>query len=163
MSPPAAWRLEALGFEHVHDYVEGKADWLANGLPREGEQAGVPYAGDLADITPPTCALTDTIDDVRSALEGTPYGFCLVVNERRILLGRVRRSALDAAGPSATAEDVLEAGPSTIRFNTPARDLVQRLAERDLKTAIITTPSGCLSGVFHRAEAERRLHASTAS
>ena len=29
-------RLEGLGFERVYDYVPGKADWFASGLPREG-------------------------------------------------------------------------------------------------------------------------------
>jgi rhodanese-related sulfurtransferase len=39
MSPRAACRLELLGFTQVYDYVAGKADWLAHGLPTEGEQA----------------------------------------------------------------------------------------------------------------------------
>jgi hypothetical protein len=30
-----ARRLETLGFEHVHDYVPGKADWLAHSLHRQ--------------------------------------------------------------------------------------------------------------------------------
>jgi rhodanese-related sulfurtransferase len=36
MSLRAAWRLEDLGFEKVYDYVPGKADWFANGLPKVG-------------------------------------------------------------------------------------------------------------------------------
>ena len=47
MSPRAAWRLETLGFERVYDYVGGKADWLGHALPREGEAASVPNAGEL--------------------------------------------------------------------------------------------------------------------
>ena len=39
MSPRAVCRLEALGFQQVYDYVPGKVDWLARGLPREGEKA----------------------------------------------------------------------------------------------------------------------------
>lgn len=157
MSPRAAWRLEALGFEHVHDYVAGKADWLAHGLPREGDRAAVPYAGDLIDTEPPTCALPDAVGQVSTALDRSRYGFSLVVNEHRIVLGRVRRSAIEDADPTATAESVMEPGPSTVRFNTPARELAQRLAERDLKTAIVTTPEGCLGGVFHRTEVEEQL------
>lgn len=158
MSPRAAWRLETLGFEHVHDYVAGKADWLSNGLPREGEAANAPYAGDVVDADPPTCALGDTIGDVRATLDGSRYGFCLVVlGEHRVLLGRVRRSAIDGADPGATAEHVMEPGPSTVRYDSQLRDLVERLAERGLKTAVVTTPGGCLVGVFHRADAEARL------
>ena len=157
MSPRAAWRLEALGFEQAYDYVGGKADWFANGLPREGTSAAVPYAGELVDTNPPTCALNDAVADVRAALQGSRYGFCLAVNDRRIVLGRIRRSALDGAASAATAESVMEPGPSTVRFDTPAHDLVQRLAARDLKTAVVTTPGGCLVGVFDRADAERRV------
>src|SRR5919198_5958953 len=157
MSPRAAWRLETLGFEQVHDYVGGKADWLAHGLPREGERAAVPYAGELADTDPPTCALSDTVADVRAALDGSGYGFCLVVNDGRIVLGRVRRSMIEGVEPTRAVEGVMEAGPSTVRFDMAARDLVQRLAKRDLKTAVVTTPEGRLVGVFHRADAEQRL------
>jgi hypothetical protein len=46
MSPRAAWRLEALGFTHVYDYAPSKSDWFANGLPREGKAAAIPWAGD---------------------------------------------------------------------------------------------------------------------
>jgi CBS domain-containing protein len=158
MSPRAAWRLETLGFEQVHDYVGGKADWLAHALPREGEDL-VPYAGELVEPEPPTCALSDSVADVRAALEGSRYGFCLVVTDHRIVLGRVRRSALDEAEPCAAAESVMEAGPSTVRPSTNARELIERLAKRDLRTGIVTTPEGRLIGVFHRADAERRLAA----
>jgi CBS-domain-containing membrane protein len=157
MSPRAAWRLEALGFDRVHDYVGGKADWLGHGLPREGENASAPFAADLVDRDPPTCWLTSTVADVRAALEGSRYGFCLVLNEHRIVLGRVRRSGLDGADAGTPAERVMEPGPSTVRPNTRAQELVERLAKRDLKTAIVTTPEGCLVGVFQRADAERRL------
>ncbi len=156
MSPRAAWRLETLGFGQVYEYTAGKAEWLASGLPREGREAEVAYAGDLVDRDPPTCALADTVADVRAALEGGRYGFSLVVNDRRIVLGRVRRSAIGEAADAATAEEVMEPGPSTFRYNLPAGGLAQHLAERDLKTAVITTPSGCLVGVFHRADAEVR-------
>lgn len=161
MSPRAACRLEALGFDPklVFDYVEGKADWLANGLPREGQNASVLYAGESVDPDPPTCALDTPVADIRAMLDGSRYGFCLVVTARRIVLGRVRGSTLAGAHAEATAETVMEGGPSTVRFNTRADELVQRLAKRDLKTAVVTTPNGCLVGVFHRADAEARLRA----
>src|SRR3954447_15694283 len=120
MSPRAACRLETLGFSDVYDYVGGKAERLAYGLPREGENAGAPYAGELADLDPPTCALRDTVADVRAALDGSRYGFCLVLSERRILLGRVRRTAMDGADATAPVESLME--PDRAPFaSTPAR------------------------------------------
>jgi len=38
-SPQAARRLEALGYENVYDYEEGKQDWIEAGLPTESEAA----------------------------------------------------------------------------------------------------------------------------
>ncbi len=34
-SPQAAKRLDALGYENVYDYEEGKQDWIGAGLPTE--------------------------------------------------------------------------------------------------------------------------------
>ncbi|MDQ6729651.1 MAG: CBS domain-containing protein [Actinomycetota bacterium] len=157
MSPRAAWRLEALGFEQVADYVGGKADWLGHGLPREGTTNGVLYTGELVDREPPTCGLSATAGDVTAQLSAVRYGFCLVVNEQRVLLGRVRQRALAVADENTSVEAVMEPGPSTVRPNTPARDLTERLPQRDLQTAIVTATDGCLIGVLHRADVEREL------
>jgi CBS domain-containing protein len=138
----------ALGFDPVYDYVAGKADWLAYGLPREGSRAAAPRAGDVLDTEPPTCALGEDLTTAATAIEGSRYGFCLVVNDQRIGLGRVRRSALEGAVEGGTVESVMEAGPSTVRPDTPARELVDRLARRHLNTAVVTTPEGRLLGVF---------------
>jgi CBS domain-containing protein len=156
MSPRAAWRLETLGFD-AYDYADGKADWIAHGLPREGQNVGGLYAGEMIDRDPPTCPLSADLGAVRAALEGSQYGFCLVTGDERILLGRVRKSELRDADSGVRAEDVMEPGPSTVRPNTPAKQLAERLAKRELRTAIVTTPEGRLLGVFHRADAEQRL------
>ena len=159
MSPRAACRLETLGFDPalIYDYVDGKTGWLANGLPRQGTNANVLRAGDLVDTEPPTGALDTPAADIRGALDASGYGFALVLSAARVVLGRVRRSALADTHPAATAEEVMEPGPSTVRFDIPARELVQRLAGKNLRTAVVTTPNGCLVGVFHRADAEQHL------
>ena len=61
MSPRAAWRLDALGFEQVFDYVPGKADWSATGLTLEGAAADEETAGGAADPSVPTCTLADEL------------------------------------------------------------------------------------------------------
>jgi hypothetical protein len=65
MSPRAACRLETLSFEQVYDYVPGKADWLARGLPREGEKAQERRAVELVRDDAVTCGLAERIGDVR--------------------------------------------------------------------------------------------------
>lgn len=154
MSPRAACRLETLGFADVYDYVPGKVDWLAHNLPAEGEQADVPTAGRLARTDAVTCALEERADVVRGRIEGSPYGFALVTSPGGVVLGRLRASVLvDVA--DGTAEELMEPGPSTVRPDTPAAALAKRLADRDLKTAIVTNPDGVLIGIVLRDDLER--------
>jgi CBS-domain-containing membrane protein len=76
----------------------------------------------------------------------SPYGFGLVVSTSGVLLGRLRASALNVAPET------------TVRPDTPADELAQRLRDRDLKTAILTTPEGHLLGITRRADFEQRSH-----
>ena len=153
MSPRAACRLETLGFEHVHDYVPGKADWLAHSLPVE-RHGDLITAGQLARNDAVTCALADHVGDVAPRIAESPYGFALVLSSTGVLLGRLRSSALDVS-PDIPVEQRMEAGPSTVRPDTPADQLAQRLSDRDLKTAIVTTPEGQLIGIARRDDLQR--------
>jgi hypothetical protein len=54
-----------LGFAEVHDYVDGKLDWLAAGLPTEGANAKLPRAGSVARRDVPTCRLDERLGPVR--------------------------------------------------------------------------------------------------
>jgi Mg/Co/Ni transporter MgtE len=152
MSPRAACRLETLGFGDVYDYVPGKVDWLAHNLPAEGEQANVVTAGRLARADAVTCALDEHAEAIRERIARSPYGFALVTAPGDVVLGRVRSSVIDASPADATAEDLMEPGPSTVRADTPAAALAKRLADRDLKTAVVTTPEGVLIGIALRGD-----------
>ncbi|HEY0343130.1 MAG TPA: CBS domain-containing protein [Solirubrobacteraceae bacterium] len=151
MSPRAACRLGTLGFEHVYDYVTGRVDWFARGLPREGDNAAEPRAVDFALRDVVTCHLHDPISAVRDRVEGSPHGFALVVSDGGVLLGRLRKAEL-AVNPDATAESVMESGPSTVRADTPPARLRERLEQSSLTIAIVTDPEGRLLGVVRRAD-----------
>jgi rhodanese-related sulfurtransferase/CBS domain-containing protein len=151
MSPRAAARLSSLGFERVYDYAVSKVDYLARGLPREGEKAGETRAADLLRDDVVRCRPEDPIDRVRSEIESSPYGFALVLDEDEIVLGRLRRSALEDTA-ARTAEDAMEAGPSTIRADTSLEKLRERLEGAGLNFAIVTTPDGVLMGIVCRAD-----------
>ena len=146
MSPRAACRLETLGFEHVYDYVAGKADWLAHGLDVEGTDAGHATVGRLARTDVVTCSLDESVGDVRARVEGSPYRFALVVSQGGVLLGRLRRAALEG-DPGRTAEEAMEPGPSTVRPDTAPGELAERLRARDLHTALVTNTEGALMGI----------------
>src|SRR5919198_4150315 len=111
MSPRAACRLEMLGFERVYDYVPGKSDWLARGLPTEGTAARRRRVGAFGRDDVVTCRVDDPVGEVRSRVEESRYGFALVTTERGTLLGRMRRSAIDRADADAVAESLMESGP----------------------------------------------------
>ncbi len=151
MSPRAACRLETLGFEHIYDYVPGKADWLAHNLPVEPHDPDLMTAGQLVRNDVVTCELADSIGDVARRIADSPYGFALVLSTNGVLLGRLRASALNAALET-PAEEQMESGPSTVRPDTPAAELLQRLRDLNLRTAIITTPEGHLIGIAPRTD-----------
>lgn len=156
MSARAAWRLESLDFTQVFRYTAGKADWLANGLPSEGTLAHLPRAGDLARTDIPTCQLTDRIAAVRAQVEAADETVCMVVNQDRVVLGRLRGAALQAE-EGATVESVMESGPTTIRPNTPLTDITKRLGERKVGSIVVSDADGRLIGILYRKDAERRL------
>jgi CBS domain-containing protein len=153
MSPRAAWRLESLGFAEVYDYAAGKADWLAWGLPREGRMAQVPTVGEVARRDVPTCGLADQVADAKARAQAAGFAACVVVNERRVVLGLLRSRELDA-DPAATAERVMRAGPTTYRPNVPARQAGTCMRERRVDALLVTTPDGTLVGLLRREDAE---------
>jgi CBS domain-containing protein len=154
MSPRAAWRLESLGFTRVYDYVAGKADWFASGLPIEGKLAVVPRIGDVARRDVPLCGLSDRIGDVRERAQEAGWDACAVVNEKRVVLGLLRRKELDA-DPEAIAEQMMRPGPTTFRPNVPVQEMAERMRERGARTVLVTTSDGTLVGQLRRDDAER--------
>ncbi len=144
MSPRAAAMLETLGFD-AYDYALSKVDWMAHGLPMEGTGAD-PTAGSLARSDVETCAPGERAAPIAARIAASPYGFALVLADG-VVLGRLRGSRLDGAAPDASAGELMEPGPSTIRPHTPAGELRERLEREGRHTAVITTPAGELLGV----------------
>ena len=156
MSPRAAWRLESLGFTKVYDYVAGKSDWIAGGLPVEGELANVPRAIDVVKRDVPTCGPFDRIGDISDQVEGAREDVCVVTNDEGIVLGRLRRRALSSDRGKAVHE-VMESGPTTTRADDELQGLVERLRGASVESILVTTPEGRLLGVVYREDAERAL------
>lgn len=139
MSPRAAWRLERLGFE-TFDYVSGKVDWLAAGLPTVRTEPAPRRALDAADRAPATCSPA-------TPMARLGPGPVIVVNQQGIVLGRVRPRD---HRPDAPAEDVMEPGPATVRAHEPLDELLERMRRRGVPDVVVTTPEGRLLGVVRR-------------
>jgi len=125
-------------------------------LPTEGADAEKPTAGDVARRDAPTCSPTDRLGVVRERL-GTPgWTSCIVVNDRNVVLGRVRGKDVDG-DPDQTVEAVMEAGPVTERPGELLEALVQRMQHKRVSSVIVSTPDGELIGVLRREDGEKRL------
>jgi hypothetical protein len=156
MSPRAAWRLERLGFTEVYDFVAGKAAWLAMGWPREGKTAAVPNAGEVARRGTPTCSLEDRVGAVKEQVLAVGREVCIVVNQARIVEGRLRGRAL-TGNPEATAEESMEIGPTTIRPSELVEPLVQRMQRKGVRTIVVSNLKGEMVGILYREDAEAAL------
>jgi CBS domain-containing protein len=156
MSARAASRLASLGFTRVYRYTPGKDGWLTMGLPTEGPEAATPRAGDVADRDAPTCALHDRLGDVRDRLAESGETSCIVISDRRVVLGRARGEALDGDAEQ-TVEAVMEAGPTTVRPSEPLDALIERMQKRRTGSIIVSTANGVLVGVLRRDDGERRF------
>jgi predicted transcriptional regulator len=145
-----------MGFTQVYDYSAGKKSWGAFGLPREGRVLGVPSGGELARGDVPTCALSDDLAGVRERVRAAGWETCIVVNEERVVVGRLGRRAIRSDDDS-SVEDAMTEGPQTYRPSIEVSDLVERMRKHDLRTSLITTPDGRLIGLVLRSEAEALL------
>ena len=157
MSPRAAARLESLGFTNVFDYVGGKADWFAAGLPRGGRLASVPRTGDIARRDDVTCRLTDRISDVINRVREAGKEACIVTTDGAVVLGRVRIDRLDGDIQS-LVEEVMESGPTTTRADTTLESILERLSARDVDSILVATSDGRLVGTLYRSDVERHLN-----
>ncbi len=146
MSPRAAWRLESLGFERVYDYVPGKADWLAYGLPHEGN---ADLIAPLVTADVPTCGVHERLGAVRDRLDASRFGMLVVLNAEGVVLGRLGRSALDA-GDDTAVDELMREGPATVRPSEEAEPLLERMVRADVDGVIVTSSDGRLLGVFQR-------------
>jgi len=88
--------------------------------------------------------------DVRRAIADSPYGYALVVSPDGVVLGRVRKSALEALSDGDPIDTVLEPRPQTIRPHLTEAKLEERFEAYGFRTLVVTRPDGTLIGVIRR-------------
>jgi Mg/Co/Ni transporter MgtE len=154
MSPRAAWRLESLGFGEVYDYVAGKLDWMAAGLPTEGTNATHPRAGDVSRKDVPTARLEDRLGDVRERVSASGWDAVVVTNNERVVLGLLRSKEL-AKDPELSIEKAMRPGPSTFRPYVAIKEMADSMTGHMLESAPITTSDGRIVGLLLQKDAVR--------
>jgi CBS domain-containing protein len=142
-----------MGFPRVNDYVAGKKDWGSYGLPHEGTKVPERSAGDVAHGDVPTCGLDERLAAVQGRVRAAGWDTCMVVNERRVILGRLGRKAMGSAADVSVAE-AMTPGPSAVRPSIGTDELLERMRERNLTSYVVTTPDGRLVGLVLRSELE---------
>jgi len=143
-----------MGFSDVSEYVDGKLDWMAAGLPTEGTNAQRPRAGVLARSDSPTCRLDETLGPVQERVRAAGWKACVVVNGERVVLGLLRENEL-GGDPNQRIEQAMRPGPSTFRPFVLVEELAHYMAEHDLPNAPITTSDGRLVGLITLEDAAR--------
>ena len=146
-----------MGFRDVSDYVDGKVDWMAAGLPTEGTNAQRLRAGAVARSDSPTCRLDEALGPVRERVRAAGWNACVVVNGERVVLGLLRESEL-GGDPNQRIEQVMRPGPSTFRPFVLVEELAHYMAEHDLPNAPITTSDGRLVGLITLEDVARVVH-----
>jgi len=142
-----------MGYPRVYDYAAGKQSWGAFGLPREGTSVPERSAGDVAHRDVPTCLLADRLADVQQRVHAAGWDTCVVVNDERVVLGRLGREAL-ASEADVAVEEAMSPGPATVRPSIGADALLERMRERKLTSYVVTTPDGKLVGLARQADLE---------
>jgi Mg/Co/Ni transporter MgtE len=137
----------------VYDYVAGKLDWLAAGLPTEGSNAEQPRTGDVARRDVPTCRVDERLGDVAERARASGWNVCVVVNDERIVFGLLRSKELDG-DPERRIEEAMRPGPSTFRPHVSAGEMARYMREHDLESSPITRSNGELIGMLMREDAE---------
>lgn len=152
MAPRAAARLEGFGFSNVYEYKLGKLDWMAAGLPTEGENSKHPRAADVARKDVPTCGLDERLGDVTKRVGGAGWEAAIVVDERRTVLGLLRAAEL-GKDPDLRIEEAMRPAPSTFRPYVTIKEMADYMVEHDLVSSPITTSYGVLMGLLLRSDA----------
>jgi hypothetical protein len=145
LSPRAAVWLEALGFEHVHDYAASKVAWLGMGLPFEGTDGADTRALVRAKV-PPTFGPDDDVDALGSVFDDWPVA---VVTVGEVVVGVVRPEV--AALPASTPlRSVLQPGPPSVRPSIPIDELAGSMDSDGQRWVLVTRLDGTLLGLVER-------------
>ena len=124
----------------MYDYVDGKVDWMAYGLPVEGEDGPFLVEG-LGEA--PTCDVGGTVGDAREVLQGAGDGGEVLVLSDGLVVGDVDAEVLKDAADDAPLLDVLRPVPSTVRPSVT----VASLADSGGGSTVVTASNGRLLGL----------------
>ncbi len=120
--------------------MAGKVDWMAYGLPVEGEDG--PFVGER--VSPvPTSDASGTVADARRALEASGDDLVVIVSGDGLAVGQIEADELDGRADDEPLLDAMSPVPSTYRPSVT----VEAMAEEGPGRHLISTSDGRLLGV----------------
>ena len=122
---------------------------MAAGLPTEGTNAARPRLVDVVRRDVPTCSLGERLGDVRDRAVAAGWDACVVVSEKRVVLGLLRAREL-GADPDLLVEPVMRPGPSTYRPFVSVEEMRRTMIDRNLESSPVTTSDGKLVGLVRK-------------
>jgi len=123
----------------VYDYVDGKADWMAYGLPVEGDDG--PFLGQQVTAVA-TCGVTLSVADAREVLQSTGAEVVVLLHDGGLAVGEVDAEAMEGHEGHVKLLDMFRPVPSTVR---PSVTLAS-VADGGGGERLVTTSDGRLLG-----------------
>jgi CBS domain-containing protein len=95
----------------------------------------------------PTCRLDEPVGQVGTRAEQRGFTVCPVVNENGIVLGVISKRDWDQ-DPTASAEQLMDGAPTTLRPSASLEKAEQMLQKSDRGAVLVTDSDGKLLGAF---------------
>ena len=95
----------------------------------------------------PTCRLDEPVGEVGARAEQRGYRMCPVVNENGIVLGVISKRDWET-DPTASAEELMDGAPTTVRPSHSLEKAEQVLQKSDRGAVLVTDSDGKLLGAF---------------
>jgi CBS domain-containing protein len=140
-----------LGFAPVYDYTVGKVDWIAAGLPTVRATPGSRRVLDVVRRDVPTCEAAAPAGLAIQQARAQGWDRCVVIAGQGTVVGVLRADRISAT-EQASAGDVMQPGPTTVRAHEDLNTTRQRMRDRHVAHLLVTTPDGALIGVVDASE-----------
>ena len=133
----------------MYDYVAGKIDWIAMGMPTEGMLTETTIQQLVHEV--PTCELGDNLVDVKARIPAD-WNISVVVDPQTIVLGLLDLDHVqDSKG---SIEDVMNPAPLTLRPSVLIAEALAYFEQSHLIFALVTRSTGELIGAVRKKDLE---------
>ena len=133
----------------MYDYVAGKIDWIAMGMPTEGMLTETTIQQLVREV--PTCELGENLVDVKARIS-EDWNISVVVDPQIIVLGLLDLAHLqDSRG---SIEDLMNPAPLTLRPSVLIDEALEYFEQYHPTFALVTRSTGELIGAVRKKDLE---------